>query len=74
MLNDALGSIGLEIVTNDGGKMLDLNLGSALIAFVGGFVSFISPCVLPLVPIYLGHLAGIGAERVHVARPIVAAD
>ena len=29
VLNDALGSIGLEIVTNDGGKMLDLNLGSA---------------------------------------------
>ena len=74
VLNDALGSLGLDIVTNDGSEMLDLNLGSALIAFVGGFVSFISPCVLPLVPIYLGHLAGIGAERVQAPRPIVAAD
>ena len=33
------------------------------IAFVGGFLSFLSPCVLPLVPIYLSHLAGVGAEE-----------
>ena len=44
--------------------MLSLNFGSAALAFAGGFVSFISPCVLPLVPIYLGHLAGVGAEQV----------
>jgi len=28
------------------------------IAFVGGMVSFLSPCVLPLVPVYLANLAG----------------
>ena len=33
------------------------------IAFIGGFLSFLSPCVLPLVPIYLSHLAGVGAEE-----------
>lgn len=33
------------------------------IAFAGGFLSFLSPCVLPLVPIYLSHLAGVGAEE-----------
>ena len=33
------------------------------VAFVGGFLSFLSPCVLPLVPIYLGHLAGVTAEE-----------
>ena len=71
VLNEALGSLGVDILANDGDEMLDLNLGSALIAFVGGFVSFISPCVLPLVPIYLGHLAGIGAEQAS-ARPQVA--
>ena len=64
MLNDVLGSIGVEILASDSGEMLDLNLGSAAISFAAGFVSFISPCVLPLVPIYLGHLAGIGAEQV----------
>ncbi len=28
------------------------------LAFLGGLLSFLSPCVLPLVPAYLGHLAG----------------
>lgn len=28
------------------------------LAFLGGFLSFVSPCVLPLVPGYLGYLAG----------------
>lgn len=75
VLNEVLGSIGVDIVADDGGEMLDLNVGSALIAFVGGFVSFISPCVLPLVPIYLGHLAGIGAEQMSAPqRPITAAE
>lgn len=31
---------------------------SLLIAFIAGLVSFLSPCVLPLVPGYIGHLAG----------------
>lgn len=28
------------------------------LAFLAGLVSFLSPCVLPLVPAYIGHLAG----------------
>jgi cytochrome c-type biogenesis protein len=32
------------------------------IAFVGGFLSFASPCVLPLVPSYLTYLAGAAVE------------
>ena len=32
-------------------------------AFLAGILSFLSPCVLPMVPIYLAHLAGaVGAE------------
>ena len=31
---------------------------SPIIAFVAGLLSFLSPCVLPLVPIYFGSLAG----------------
>jgi cytochrome c-type biogenesis protein len=31
---------------------------SALAAFSAGFLSFVSPCVLPLVPAYLGYLSG----------------
>ena len=30
------------------------------LAFGAGFLSFLSPCVLPLVPIYLGYLSGAG--------------
>ncbi len=32
----------------------------AVTAFVGGVVSFISPCVLPLVPAYIGYLGSQG--------------
>ena len=31
---------------------------SAVTVFVQGLLSFFSPCVLPLVPLYLGYLAG----------------
>src|ERR1700721_3336534 len=32
-------------------------------AFVAGLVSFLSPCVLPLVPGYISMLSGIGVEQ-----------
>ena len=32
-----------------------------LVAFGGGILSFLSPCVLPLVPAYIGYLAGNSA-------------
>lgn len=34
---------------------------SVALAFLAGVVSFLSPCVLPLVPAYIGHLAGTTA-------------
>ena len=42
------------------------------IAFAGGVLSFLSPCVLPLVPIYIAHLAGVSAEEAQ-PRPAVEA-
>ncbi len=33
------------------------------LALAGGFVSFVSPCVLPLVPTYLVYLTGSSAEE-----------
>lgn len=30
-------------------------------ALVAGVISFLSPCVLPLVPVYIAHLTGVGA-------------
>ena len=43
------------------------------IAFSAGFASFLSPCVLPLVPAYIAHIAGSsvvarGAQRRGVRR------
>ncbi len=37
-----------------------LNLG---LAFVAGFVSFLSPCVLPLIPAFLSYLASVGVKK-----------
>lgn len=38
-------------------------LASAPIAFVAGIISFLSPCVLPLVPAYVGYLSGASLNR-----------
>ncbi len=43
--------------------------GGPLIAFSAGVLSFLSPCVLPLVPIYITHLAGAS-----VVNGVVVAD
>ncbi len=44
----------------------DVTIFAALFA---GLLSFLSPCVLPLVPPYLVYLAGTSLERVAEARP-----
>jgi cytochrome c-type biogenesis protein len=33
------------------------------VAFLAGFLSFASPCVLPLVPVYLGYMTGATVQR-----------
>jgi cytochrome c-type biogenesis protein len=38
---------------------------SLAIAFGAGILSFISPCVLPLVPVYIAHLTGASASIVN---------
>jgi cytochrome c-type biogenesis protein len=40
--------------------MLDVSLGGA---FLAGLLSFVSPCVLPIVPPYLAWLAGVSFEE-----------
>ncbi len=37
------------------------------VAFLAGLLSFLSPCVLPLVPAYIGYLGGTGALSVEGA-------
>ena len=38
-------------------------------AFLAGLVSFLSPCVLPLVPGYISMLSGIGMEQLRHGQP-----
>jgi cytochrome c-type biogenesis protein len=42
---------------------------SILAALIAGLISFLSPCVLPLVPPYLVYLAGTSLERFADAEP-----
>ncbi|MCV0396276.1 MAG: cytochrome c biogenesis protein CcdA [Rhizobiaceae bacterium] len=46
--------------------MLDVSLGGALLA---GLLSFVSPCVLPIVPPYLAWLAGVSFEELRDETP-----
>ena len=51
--------------------MTDLILSGSMwlampLALVAGLVSFLSPCVLPLVPGYLGYVSGVAATRARV--------
>ncbi|MFN3813749.1 MAG: cytochrome c biogenesis CcdA family protein [Aquificaceae bacterium] len=40
--------------------MLDV---SFLLAFTGGLLAFLSPCVLPIIPGYLSYISGMGAQE-----------
>lgn len=39
------------------------NIYTILIAFIGGLASFLSPCVLPLVPGYISLISGVSVEH-----------
>lgn len=43
--------------------MEGVNIYTALISFVGGLASFLSPCVLPLVPGYVSLISGVSIDH-----------
>jgi cytochrome c-type biogenesis protein len=45
-----------------------LSLTALLIAFAAGVVSFLSPCVLPLLPAYLSYLSGVEVAEIEARR------
>mgnify|MGYP003626278799 CR=1 FL=1 len=47
--------------------MMDITFIGALIA---GLLSFLSPCILPIVPFYLSYLAGVGMNQISADAPI----
>src|SRR2546426_8224996 len=42
---------------------MQISLFNILIAFVGGLLSFLSPCVLPLVPGYISLMSGVSIDH-----------
>lgn len=45
-----------------------LSLAAVGLAFVAGLFSFLSPCVLPLLPVYLSYVSGVGVDRLRARR------
>ena len=39
-----------------------------LVAFVAGLLSFLSPCILPLVPAYMSYISGVGVEKLDSSK------
>lgn len=51
-------------------EILDASMGAALgIALLAGLMSFLSPCVLPIVPPYLAYMAGASMDELTAERP-----
>jgi cytochrome c-type biogenesis protein len=49
----------VSALSGTGGDIIGLSLvAGAPLAFFAGLISFLSPCVLPLVPAYIGYLSG----------------
>ncbi len=44
-------------------EITSLSLSALGLAFAAGLVSFVSPCVLPLLPVYLSYVSGVGVEQ-----------
>ena len=42
---------------------------SLWVAFSAGVISFISPCVMPLVPSYISYISGLSFQQVQAAHP-----
>ncbi len=66
LFKDRLSLISNLFVSRFGTGLASLELGSGglstavtiPIAFLAGLLSFLSPCVLPLIPAYIGYLSG----------------
>lgn len=57
-----------------GGKgRINLDVTMIFVAFIAGVLSFLSPCVFPLVPAYVSNLTGslIEGDRIHVHKRLL---
>lgn len=49
--------------------MLEISYGGAIAA---GLLSFLSPCILPMVPFYLSYMAGLSMQELRDGEQIAA--
>ncbi len=54
----------LNLVSSSSGNISSISITSIAVSFLAGIGSFLSPCVLPLVPGFLSYLAAVGASSV----------
>ncbi len=56
----------VSLASGTGGDLISMSfVAAAPLALIAGLISFISPCVLPLVPAYIGYLSGaaVGGQK-----------
>jgi cytochrome c-type biogenesis protein len=61
---DALSLQFVALVSSGAGSLVQRSPLGFIVAFGAGIVSFLSPCVLPLVPSYLSMMSGVGVAGV----------
>ena len=49
-------------------QITTLSLSGIGLAFLAGLLSFVSPCVLPLLPVYLSFISGVGVDQLGSER------
>ena len=57
----------MEISANESAVYVLMNT-TLLIAFFAGFISFLSPCVLPLIPGYISYISGTSFDKINVEK------
>lgn len=55
--------ISLRLGTSAGGSINSLNIINIFIAFIAGLGSFLSPCILPIIPGFLSYLASTAVKK-----------
>lgn len=60
-LYDRLNNLNMLMIQEAVVAMMDITYTGAAIA---GLLSFLSPCILPIVPFYLSYLAGVGMNQI----------
>lgn len=55
--------ITLKVGTSAGAAIASLSIVNITIAFLAGLISFLSPCVLPLIPAFLSYLASVTLKK-----------